>query len=168
MSEFRQDPFSGRWVVMAANRAERPNDFRSSAPQRTGTVCPFCRGHEGDTPEHLLAVDRNLAPASLANWELRVIPNKYPALTTSPPPTSSNGVAGARLPGWGSQEVIIECAAHRTSTSELSADEAESLLVVYQMRMKAAAKIRGAKHVLIFKNVGPGACLLYTSPSPRD
>lgn len=157
MSEFRQNPFTGQWVVMAANRAERPSDFRPSPAQKTGAICPFCRGHEGDTPEHLLAVSKGLAPASLADWDLRVIPNKYPALTTSPPPASANGVAGERLPGWGSQEVIIESAAHRTSTSELSNEEAEALFLVYQLRMKAAAKIQGAKHVVIFKNVGPGA-----------
>lgn len=157
MSEYRQDPFSGRWVVMAANRAERPCDFRASPPLRTDSVCPFCRGHEGDTPDHLLAVSRSLAPASAADWDLRVIPNKYPALTIAPPAAPPNGVAGTRLPGWGVQEVIIESAEHCLSTSELAEEQAEALFLVYQLRMKAASKIRGARHVVLFKNVGPGA-----------
>jgi galactose-1-phosphate uridylyltransferase len=47
MSEFRKDIVSGDWIIMAPERAKRPDDFlgkkvvREVAPKRT---CPFEEG----------------------------------------------------------------------------------------------------------------------------
>ena len=47
MSMLRQDPLTGRWVIMAAGRQERPNEFRlMQRDLAPGAHCPFCPGHE--------------------------------------------------------------------------------------------------------------------------
>jgi UDPglucose--hexose-1-phosphate uridylyltransferase len=50
MSEFRQDPLSGRWVIIGGERAGRPNEFVEAATRAKDIPCPFCPGHESQTP----------------------------------------------------------------------------------------------------------------------
>ena len=55
MPELRKDPIVDRWVIIASDRARRPQDYTfDREPPRTG-VCPFCPGQEGKTPSELLA-----------------------------------------------------------------------------------------------------------------
>ncbi|MBO8140676.1 MAG: hypothetical protein H0Z37_00675 [Firmicutes bacterium] len=62
-SELRQDPATGRWVIVAPARARRPGaerarpDFRKAGPKPERSVisardpiCPFCPGNEEQTP----------------------------------------------------------------------------------------------------------------------
>jgi len=60
MPEFRKDPLTGSWVIIAPERAQRPID----ANHRTAQVeefaewseeCPFCSGNELMTPPEVLA-----------------------------------------------------------------------------------------------------------------
>lgn len=50
MSELRQDPLSGRWVIIGGERAGRPNEFVEAASRAKDLPCPFCPGHEDQTP----------------------------------------------------------------------------------------------------------------------
>ena len=44
MPELRKDPVVDRWVIIASDRARRPQDYAvDREPPRTG-VCPFCPG----------------------------------------------------------------------------------------------------------------------------
>ena len=55
MPELRKDPVSGRWVIIATERARRPRDFKTEPqPVRTG-FCPFCEGCEDSTPPEIMA-----------------------------------------------------------------------------------------------------------------
>lgn len=78
MPEFRHDPVSGRWVIIAGNRAGRPEEFRRAPAARVEVDCPFCRGQEHrTTPAVAVYGPDGAAPGE---WEVRVIANKYPAL----------------------------------------------------------------------------------------
>lgn len=57
---------TGDPVIVAPERAARPNAFRDGIDR-----CPFCPGHESDTPPEIW---RDGDP-----WSIRVFPNKYPA-----------------------------------------------------------------------------------------
>ena len=63
---FRKNPLTGDAVIYAPGRAERPRAFGEEVEAR----CPFCIGHESDTPPETA---RTGAP-----WRVRVFPNKYP------------------------------------------------------------------------------------------
>ncbi|RKZ09657.1 galactose-1-phosphate uridylyltransferase, partial [bacterium] len=72
MSEWRQDLLSGRWVIMAPHRQERPNEFAGvRAAPLPGDTCPFCPGHEERTTAECLAVGRESSdPADSPGWRL--------------------------------------------------------------------------------------------------
>lgn len=89
MPELRTDWLIGRTVLIAENRALRPDDFSSqvstsiadgepaSAGRSHATNCPFCAGNESRTPPAVYeqrGVD--------GRWIVRVVPNAYPAVDT--------------------------------------------------------------------------------------
>ena len=76
-TELRQDPLSGRLVVVAPARSKRPGAFRRLPPEVTTEeldTCPFCAGREERTPPESLRL-----PAGQNGWQVRVVPNLYPA-----------------------------------------------------------------------------------------
>jgi UDPglucose--hexose-1-phosphate uridylyltransferase len=156
MSEFRQDPLSGRWVIVGGERADRPNEFHEEATRCTQVSCPFCAGNEAETPDAVSVYP----PASNGSWKVRVVPNKYPAVTTDgdcPPPLSGTSALKSPRCGFGQHEVIIESPRHIASLTDLTPDEARLLLVAYRDRIAALRQNKQFKYVQIFKNVGPAA-----------
>ncbi len=98
--EFRRDPVTGRWVVIAPERAARPIALADYAPRHRAhdesRPCPFCPGAESETPNEVYALrDAHTAP-NAPGWRLRVVPNMYPAVrpnATAPPPVVTPGPA---------------------------------------------------------------------------
>jgi UDPglucose--hexose-1-phosphate uridylyltransferase len=68
---FRSHPITGDPILFAPERASRPHAFEGS-DSGEATRCPFCRGHESDTPPALATIGDP--------WRVRVFENKYPAL----------------------------------------------------------------------------------------
>src|SRR5436189_1654585 len=80
LPELRKDPVTGRWVIIATDRAKRPTDFVRETVQIRGTgFCPFCSGNESKTPPEILAYRSN-GERNSPGWSIRVVPNKFPAL----------------------------------------------------------------------------------------
>ena len=80
MPELRKDPITGRWVIIATDRAKRPSDFiRQPVVPPAGGMCPFDYGNEQRTPPEVLAY-RNGGGRDQPGWRVRVVPNKFPAL----------------------------------------------------------------------------------------
>jgi UDPglucose--hexose-1-phosphate uridylyltransferase len=155
MSEFRQDPLSRRWVIINGERGGRPNEFVEGATRAVGLICPFCAGHEGETPPAIATFGAN----GKSKWLVRVVPNKYPAVTTECEPRGNGevGIAHPTQPGFGRHEVIIESPRHVASLSELSDLEAETVFAAYRQRLCELKQERRYKYVQIFKNVGAAA-----------
>ncbi len=88
MSMLRQDPLTGRWVIVAAGRDERPNEYLAlSRADMPLTDCPFCPGHEDQTTPEVLALGRPAGSSpNSPGWRLRAFPNMYPALVPVDPP----------------------------------------------------------------------------------
>ena len=82
MPQLRKDPILNRWVIISSDRINRPSDFSSSRESRpTGGFCPFCEGNEYTTPPEILSFRKPGSPTDSPGWSLRVVPNKFPALT---------------------------------------------------------------------------------------
>ena len=80
MSELRRDPVTGRWVIISTDPNKRPQDFRLPRdPAPVAGFCPFCEGNESHTPKEILSYRRSGGPNG-AGWDVRVIPNRFPAL----------------------------------------------------------------------------------------
>jgi UDPglucose--hexose-1-phosphate uridylyltransferase len=159
MPELRKDPITGRWVIIATERTKRPLDFGTRHEPRRGT-CPFCPGQEGLTPPELLARRPSDGPGARANapgWQLRVFPNKFPALRVEGDLDRAGEGVYDRMNGVGAHEVIVETPDHTKRFCDLSEAEIGAVLVAYQERMLDLHRDVRLKYVMIFKNHGAAA-----------
>ena len=159
MSEYRQDPLSRRWVIVGCDdRALRPNEFVEATTRQSGLPCPFCAGNEDQTPGAVATY----AALGQSDWLVRVVPNKFPAVTQEMPPCPScqplaSGPSSGSAAGFGAHEVIIESPRHVASLSELTDAESELVFRAYRDRIRDLAATGQFQYVQIFKNVGPAA-----------
>jgi UDPglucose--hexose-1-phosphate uridylyltransferase len=157
MAELRQDPISGRWVIIAPDRAHRPNAsarLLGFAPQADN---PFAVGREAETPGELLALREPGTQPDQPGWRVRVFPNKYPAATfdTVGAPTSDPLAFGQ--PAVGPHEVIVESARFVTCLSELTPAEVAEVVWVYRERLRWHRAHQTCACAVVFKNKGPAA-----------
>ncbi|MEZ5398792.1 MAG: galactose-1-phosphate uridylyltransferase [Bryobacteraceae bacterium] len=155
MPELRQDPCTKEWVIMARERARRPDEFvghTRDAPSDRRT-CAFCPGNEHMTPTDIwrLTTDDQ-------SWRIRVVPNKFPALSPEAGPEHHDG-AGLyrRMDGYGRHEVIVETPDHDQILALAPTEAVRDVLVTFRERYQALRQDPGVKLVLIFKNHGPRA-----------
>ena len=79
MPELRKDPVLGRWIIISKERGKRPTDFPVQLYQAANGFCPLCPGNESSTPKEVLAYREGIA-VDQPGWQVRVVPNKFPAL----------------------------------------------------------------------------------------
>ncbi|MFO8007931.1 MAG: galactose-1-phosphate uridylyltransferase [Candidatus Brocadiia bacterium] len=156
MAELRQDPVSGRWVIIATERAARPHDFRVPRGRGHGGFCPFCEGNEDRTPPEVYAVRAEGTKPDTPGWQVRVVPNRFPALRAEQDATDMGNGFYHAVGGHGVHEVIIESPRHITSPTEAPPEELVPVVRTYCARAGAHSK-QGLSYVLLFKNVGQRA-----------
>ena len=158
MSDLRRDPVTGRWVIISTERRKRPNDFRVERATSIGREwCPFCPGHEDLTPPEVLAYRQNGAAANAPGWDLRVVPNKFPALQVEGGLDREGEGMFDRMNGIGAHEVIIETPDHDKTFALMSEPEIERVLWAFRARVLDLKQDRRLRYVLIFKNHGAPA-----------
>ncbi|MFW5965975.1 MAG: hypothetical protein ACOCV2_00595 [Persicimonas sp.] len=119
MPMLRKDPIAGRWVIIAPERAERPRAYEREATKQAAGLCPFCAEHEDSTPETVATYE---AVDDQQPWSVRVVPNKFPALTRQGERRVDTDGVYEGMQGVGAHEVIIESPTHVTNLSELPAE----------------------------------------------
>ena len=134
MPELRRDPIVGRWVIIATERARRPNQFRR-AEDPPGGLCPFCPGHEDKTPAEVYVSGRPAVPANVPGWKVRVVPNRYPALMIEGDLDREAVGIYDRMNGVGAHEVVIETPEHSRDLSELTDAEVTEVLFAFKARV---------------------------------
>ena len=170
MSELRYDPIKRTWVILAAQRGHRPSHYHSlsqSLPEPKS--CPFCPGNEAMTPPEVYSHrSPDTAPDS-PGWKVRVVPNKFPALTTRMDPgdqfsTFSPEEIHLRIPGFGAHEIVIETPVKDRQMVDMKDDEIAEVLIVFRERMRTYFKDGRFKTVILFKNHGKeaGASLVHS------
>jgi len=154
MPELRKDPVTGRWVIISTERARRPTDFiRSHVRPKPGGVCPFCPGQEAATPPEILSYRENGGD----RWNLRVVPNKFPALRVEGLLDREAEGLYDRMSGVGAHEVIIESPEHKVALSELPEKRVEDLFWAFRDRILDLKRDTRLRYVLLFKNHGEAA-----------
>ena len=112
MPELRKDPITGRWVIIATERAKHPSDFiRQPVPPAAQGVCPFDYGNEHKTPPEILAY-RNSGGRNEPGWRVRVVANKFPVLGIEGELNRQGEGMYDKMNGIGAHEVIIETPEH--------------------------------------------------------
>jgi len=157
MSQLRKDPICGRWVIIAGERSKRPDDFRQPGGERaaeTPGFCPFCPGNETKTPPEVFALRPGSSPADSPGWQVRVVPNKFPALSRgAPAPRTGEGLF-VRMDGVGVHEVVIETPDHGREMSDLSLDQLKDVLRIYRERIRSIEREKQYRYIQVFKNKG--------------
>jgi len=157
MSEFRQDPVTGRWVIIASGRASRPWHIDMARDRPRAISCPFCAGNEAMTPPEVWAERGANTEANAPGWRLRVVPNKYPALENSGEWSGKKDGLYQAMNGLGVHELIIESPDHVTNMAALSVDQFAHILVAYRSRLRASRNDRRWRYFLVYKNHGERA-----------
>ncbi|MCL2304466.1 MAG: hypothetical protein FWC43_03900 [Planctomycetaceae bacterium] len=174
MSQYRKDPLTGRWVVVAEERAGRPNQFDIEGVAADDvSLCPFCANNEDQTPRELDRID---VPDSDL-WAARTVPNKYAAvgrdeqfpdykifqshygqmLDVDFPLSAYEDSFDDPIPGIGSHELIVDTPRHILCISDMSDQEVFDMFRMYRKRLLALRQGKKHAHALIFKNVGQAA-----------
>ncbi len=158
MPELRQETLTGRWVIMAADRQGRPNEFTLAPPPVTDPgVCPFCPGHEDRTTPEILATGREPGDPT-SRWRVRVFGNMYPALVPEPARLQPAGGLFPCREARGGHEVVAYTPDHQGSLGRLEPGHLAEVLMVVRDRARAlTAGVPGVNHVLPFCNHGPQA-----------
>ncbi len=157
MPEFRKDPVSDHWVIIAPDRALRPEQFAPDAGTRAPSRCPFCRGHEADTPPAVATYDRQGRTSGVTGWQVRVVPNRYPALEDTQRPLAVSSPLYEVGPGYGVHEVIVESPDHVLSLGQLNDELAELVFIAYRDRMRTLRANPRIAYGQLFKNSGSAA-----------
>jgi UDPglucose--hexose-1-phosphate uridylyltransferase len=157
MSEFRKDPVTGRWVIIASERAKRPRQHSVIDFSADIEPCPFCPRNEAMTPAEVLAYRDPQAPPNSPGWRVRVVPNKYPALEKSAVWQAQNDGLYESMNGVGVHEVIIESPEHVTDIGRLSETQIALVLRAYGDRLRHWRQDQRWHYLLIYKNQGERA-----------
>jgi len=175
MPQYRKDPLTGRWVIIAEERVNRPNQFdiESGDCAIDMTLCPFCPNNEDQTLEEL---DRLDGPKS-NGWIARTVLNKYAAvvrgnqfcdykafqthygrmLDVDHPLSKYEDTFCDPIPGIGSHELIVDTPRHVLCLSEMTDQEVFNMFRMYRKRLSALRQEKKHASALIFKNVGQAA-----------
>lgn len=156
MTELRKNIATDEWVIVTPERAKRPDEMAAKEEIRPPLPefkedCPFCPGHEKQSPSEIFRV------GSKKTWQIRVVPNKFPALVGSKPQAYEDDGVIQRMPGTGGHEVIIESPLHNEYIAKMEVKQIHELLKVYKARHLEHQKNPNIKYIVIFKNYGARA-----------
>lgn len=155
MPELRTDPISGRWVIIATERAARPTDFKSPPADVNDVArCPFCPGHEDMTPPEIYAIREPGTAPDTPGWHVRVVSNKFPALRIEGDTTRSDVGLFARMDGIGAHEVIIETPDHHAHLGQLPVPKVATVVQGYLERYRDLDNDPRFAYALLFRNHG--------------
>jgi UDPglucose--hexose-1-phosphate uridylyltransferase len=162
MSEIRQNIATREWVIIATERAKRPEQFVREPRERVtdrpvyAPDCPFCPGNEELDLERLRLPEQG-------DWIVRVVANRFPALQERGTLHPNFSRFGHALAGIGHHEVVVESRFHNTCPALETLDEIELTLRANRQRGITLHSDPRIAQIIYFKNHGisAGASLLH-------
>ena len=134
MSQLRQDPTSGDWVIVASERGLPPHDgvppLGDDGSGRDG--CPFCPGHENSTPPETWRLS-----GARGAWLIRAFADRVPILESD----------------RSRHEVIVESPGHDWDLATGTEQEVRRVLRAYRARYLALRSVHPSL-VVVFRNHG--------------
>src|SRR5262245_19001154 len=103
-------------------------------------------------PPEVLAFRQNGGGANGPGWDLRVVPNKFPALQVEGSLDREGEGLFDRMTGIGAHEVIIESPEHQKSLATMSEPEIERVLWAFRERVVDLKQDRRFRYIIVFKN----------------
>lgn len=149
ISELRQDPVTGDWVLIATGRAHRPDAFRSTRRTRftqSKRGCPFEDPQKSGNGEPLFR-----APGD--KWFVEVISNKFPALGAGECSLEHREGPHVWRDGVGYHEVFIY-RDHDKNLADFSDQEMTLALEAFRERYQALREEDCVEYISLFHNYG--------------
>lgn len=150
MSLVRIDRISGRSVIFAKKRDNRPSDTwnedffaKKEDKEDYKDYCPFCKGNEHYTPSEGYCFPNE------EKWQVRIVENKYPIIEDE---ESSEKISEYSYLSNGEHYVISESPLHSDNYFTLQKKDFESIFVFVQDFYKKLLKKEGINYVCYFKN----------------
>lgn len=176
MSQLRQDPISGKWVVIATARGKRPDAFVGKPSEFTQSLheCPFENPFDQEHPP-ILRYNR-ISESNTSEWALVVIPNKFPAFTKGECNVSYDEGPYTFTNASGFHELFIT-RDHNRFIPDLTIEEISQLIQAYKERYRFISAQECINYVLVFHNhkheagasiAHPHSQLIATSVIPPD
>lgn len=156
MPEIRQNIATREWVIIATERARRPEQFIQADKERVegrpayDPRCPFCPGNEE------LDLERLRIPLQ-GEWLARVVSNRYPALQEQGERIPYFDGMNCAISGVGYHEVVVESRLHNTCPALEPVEEVERTLLAFQARGLVMRLDPRVEQIVYFKNHGPTA-----------
>lgn len=154
MPELRKDPVTEGWVIIATERSKRPSDFATRTQEKKGTFCPFCQGNENKTPPEIMAFRKPGGEPNQPGWWVRVVPNKFPALSPEAQRKMQRQGIYEIMDGVGVHEVIVENPVHEASLEELDEHQVAEIIWAWLHRYRDLKNDPNLRYIQIFKNFG--------------
>ncbi|MCD6194884.1 galactose-1-phosphate uridylyltransferase [bacterium] len=142
MPSLRKNIITGEWVIIAPERAKRPEDYIRKKPKKKKTKdCPFC-------------IPGPAYPTRVYETKnIYVIPNKYPSYIPEDAVLERGGKLYPAYRALGYHEVV-NLKKHRPDLSGLSLAVLDELFYVYQERMKKHLQDPAVEYSLLIHNHG--------------
>jgi len=154
MPELRKDPIIDRWVIISTERGKRPVFLSEEAAPSKSAMCPLCPGNETMTPPEVYAIRPHGSPSNSADWTLRVVPNKFPALRIEGGLDKEGIGLYDKMNGVGAHEVIIETPHPTETLSDMPLMRIQDVFIAYRERILDLSKDTRFKYIMVFKNYG--------------
>lgn len=154
MPELRQNMVTKDWVIIATERAKRPDNFvgyhNGKVEPDYDPTCPFCIGNEE------LDLEIESWPKS-GPWQTRVVHNKYPALSKDGVIKRIYNDTHRSISGIGHHEIVIDHPVHNTTWSLMTPKEVQAVLETLYRRGWGIREDSRIEQIIYFKNHGDQA-----------
>ena len=168
MTQYLFDHVRGYGVLYAPERDLRPIALAppelATAESGSGEATsleaadPFAPGAEQETPSEVWAVRPPESARDSADWRLRVVPNRYPIVTSAESVESAGaGCETESTPSdtvWGRHEVVIECRNGTGDLADFSDDELGLVVEAWRGRLATFAQDSSLRWASLFRNAG--------------
>jgi len=152
VSEFRQDPVSGDWILLAPLRSSGHKFEGRAKTEFSKDKCPFENPSKFGNAPPVLVYQKE----AKNDWFLQIIPNKYPAIGQGDCDLVHQKGLYKTQTGVGFHELVI-FRDHDRYLADFTKEEIKKVLLAYQERYKSLAKEKCVKYISIFHNHGKEA-----------
>jgi UDPglucose--hexose-1-phosphate uridylyltransferase len=167
--DFRFDPVKNSWVIVASGRGQRPSHYEGSEVEFVEPrSCPFCTGNEKMTPPEVFAARQENTGPDTPGWSVRIVPNKFPALSPGLPQADLRELLVEEIhgssPAFGIHEILIETPVKNRQMVDMDQEELGFVLSVLRDRLASHHADSRFRTVIGFKNHGKeaGASLVHS------
>ncbi len=141
-NQLRKDPLTGKWVIIGKRMGKIHNHNYIYDP------CQFC-------PEKI-SREKEIAryPYGGINipWKVLVIPNKYALFGTDGNLKREAEGMFDKMNAVGANEVVVETPCHKDKFADLSLEDIEIVLKMWQWRIEDLKRDKCFRYIFIYKN----------------